>query len=291
MGAAVRDHILTDDIQHGAAGESQQERQHGGAEGHREIAQQRAGDLHHAGGHGQQQRPPWRNARLQHGGDQHHALRQILHRDTAGDGQRLGNILRAEAHPGGEPLRQIMNGHGGHEQQHPVGPGGLLRLLPAAEAGEQLHPGHQLLQQQQKCRAAQDPAGGHGNGPRAAALQRRQDQSHHGGTEHNAGGKGHNGLAAEPFGSAAAAISRQRAQHSGAAHAQRRQKNDQQHETCTSFSQNDVLFSLYGGGGEGVQKTVPAPKGTDTAAGCAAYCRMASTAPSSQSPRNSSMAP
>ena len=167
---------------------------------------------------------------MQHGCDQHHALRQILQGDASGDGQRTGNVLRAEAYPCSKALWQIMDGHGRHEQQHPVTLGRALRRRARLKAGELLHPGGQPLQQQQKCRAAQNTRRGDENGPSPAALQRRQDQARHGGAEHDAGGKGQHGAAACPMGYAPEAIAAHRAQHGGAAHPQRGEENDQKHE-------------------------------------------------------------
>ena len=78
MGVGLRDHLVADDVEHGAAGEGQGEGENGGGEADGEEPQQGAQYLHDAGEQGDDEGARRTDAGGQHGGNDDHALGNVL---------------------------------------------------------------------------------------------------------------------------------------------------------------------------------------------------------------------
>ena len=107
-------HFIADDKQHGASGKGEKERQHQGGKGYGIIAHECADDFNNAGGSAAQKGLSGRNTRSQHGGNGYQSFRDVLQGNPAANQKGGLEIPGAKADPGSQPLREIMNGHGGN---------------------------------------------------------------------------------------------------------------------------------------------------------------------------------
>ena len=118
MGVGLGDHLVADDVEHGAACKGKGKGQNGRREADGEIAQKGADHLHETGAYSNEKGPLLADAGAQHGRDDDHALGNVLQGDAAGNEHGLRHVIRAEADAGGDALRQVVDGNGGDEQQN-----------------------------------------------------------------------------------------------------------------------------------------------------------------------------
>ncbi len=194
MGMGFGDHLVADDVEHGAAGKSQGKGQNRRGHGHRSIAQDGAHHFDEARAQGQQECPLGADTRRQHGSNDHHALRNILQGDTACDQQRLSVIAGAKADTGGNAFRQIVDGNGGDEEQHlaQLSVAGM-RLIVGSRQPVQM--GHQFVCQVQTYRTGKNTGDGDEQAPIPAVFQGRQDQAQYRGSQHDTGSKAQHDVA------------------------------------------------------------------------------------------------
>ncbi len=147
VGMSFRDHLITDDIEHGATGKSQSKRKHSGGNAHREESQQCAGYFHQAGKQGNNKGPFPAHAGSQHGTDDDHALRNVLQCDACRNGDGFACVSCAEADAGSNAFRQIVNTDCHDKQQHLVQLFISLGVCFLIHTGQPVQMGHQFIQQ------------------------------------------------------------------------------------------------------------------------------------------------
>ena len=114
------DHVVADDVEHGAACEGEGKRQDGGGEGYGNVADEGADDFDKAGEDGDEKGAAAAGAGEQEGEDCDHAFGDVLQGDADGDGEGVGGVAAAETDADGHAFGEVVEGDSDEEEEDAV---------------------------------------------------------------------------------------------------------------------------------------------------------------------------